>query len=147
MKVITKNIKFERRLPAVAVIFNDKGEVLLSQRFGKEENWHLKWQFPGGGIEFGENPKDTAIRETMEEVGIRINVLSNYPIVFNHKVDKTKTDYICFAYPAKYVGGKIDTGKDDSTSDAKWFRFEDINFENCLPLTKELIDEARKFLN
>ncbi|MCX6778034.1 MAG: NUDIX hydrolase [Candidatus Micrarchaeota archaeon] len=30
------------------------------------------WEFPGGGVEFGENPGDAAIRECKEETGIEV---------------------------------------------------------------------------
>lgn len=33
---------------------------------------HGLWTFPGGGIKRGETPRDAAIRESMEEVGIRL---------------------------------------------------------------------------
>ena len=141
-----KKIKFTRKIPSGAIIFNDRSEVLLSQRVSKNSDWHGKWQFPGGTIEFGEDPKDTAIRETMEEVGIKIKLLSQFPIVMNFKDDKRNEDFICIAYPAKYLKGNINTRKDPATSDAKWFKYENINFKKCLPFTEEMINIAKKFI-
>lgn len=48
------------------VVFNSKGEVLLGERL----NFRGSWQFPQGGIDEGENPKEAVERELFEEVGI-----------------------------------------------------------------------------
>ena len=48
----------------------DTGRVLLLRR----GNWPAlgKWTFPGGYVDFGENAAEAAIRETREEVGMRV---------------------------------------------------------------------------
>ncbi len=33
------------------------------------------WEFPGGGVEFGEHPEKSSIRETMEETGLKASNL------------------------------------------------------------------------
>jgi len=52
---------------AVAIITSDLG-VLIGRR--REEN--PPWTFPGGKIEPGEPPEDAAVRETLEEAGLRV---------------------------------------------------------------------------
>lgn len=48
----------------------DGGRVLLLRR-GIEPAVG-KWTFPGGYVDFGENSADAAVRETREEVGMRV---------------------------------------------------------------------------
>lgn len=55
------------RLCAAAVVFNKEGKVLLGNRIDTTDK---AWQFPQGGIEKGETPKDAAKRELFEETGI-----------------------------------------------------------------------------
>jgi 8-oxo-dGTP diphosphatase len=51
-----------------ALILND-GKILVCQRT-KHQTMPLKWEFPGGKIEEGEQPQDALRRELEEELGI-----------------------------------------------------------------------------
>lgn len=134
-------------MPVLAVIFNDKREILLTQRHSpKRMHLHRKWQFPGGGIEFGEHPRDTAIRETKEEVGIDIELLANHPIVYTHVFHAEPVQILMLAYPARYISGEINTKHDRQTMDAQWFAYEAIDWQQTMPDTKEVIDEAREII-
>ncbi|WP_376789565.1 NUDIX hydrolase [Thermoflexus sp.] len=50
-----------------AVIFNERGEILLQRR---EDNG--EWGLPGGIMEIGERIDQTLIREVMEETGLQV---------------------------------------------------------------------------
>jgi 8-oxo-dGTP diphosphatase len=59
----------EHRLSSVAVILeNPIGQVLIVKAHYKPY-----WSFPGGVIDKGETPKQAAIREVAEEVGLHIS--------------------------------------------------------------------------
>jgi 8-oxo-dGTP diphosphatase len=55
-----------------ALIFKD-GRVLVCQRT-KHQTMPLKWEFPGGKIEDGEQPRDALRRELDEELGITAQI-------------------------------------------------------------------------
>ena len=56
-----------------AAILWRSGEVLLARRTGPE--WLAgKWEFPGGKIEPGEDPRACLTRELAEELGIQVEV-------------------------------------------------------------------------
>ncbi|WP_437967201.1 8-oxo-dGTP diphosphatase MutT [Sorangium sp. So ce260] len=59
-------------LVAAAVII-ERGRVLLTQR---KAGAHLEgaWEFPGGKVEAGEDPRDALVRELREEIGVEARV-------------------------------------------------------------------------
>jgi 8-oxo-dGTP diphosphatase len=57
----------------VAALIVRDGKVLACQRT-RHQPMPLKWEFPGGKIEEGEQPRDAMRRELEEELGILANV-------------------------------------------------------------------------
>jgi 8-oxo-dGTP diphosphatase len=53
----------------VAALIVKDGKILVCQRT-KHQTMPLKWEFPGGKIEEGEQPRDALHRELEEELGI-----------------------------------------------------------------------------
>src|SRR5215475_15858085 len=53
----------------VAALILRDGKILVCQRT-KHQTMPLKWEFPGGKIEEGEQPQDALRRELEEELGI-----------------------------------------------------------------------------
>lgn len=53
----------------VAALIMLKGKILVCQRT-RHQTMPLKWEFPGGKIETGEQPRDALRRELEEELGI-----------------------------------------------------------------------------
>jgi len=132
---------------AIAIIFNDKNQVLLTERHDPKQPFaHKKWQFPGGKVELGETAQEAALREILEETGLIIELLSEDAIRFDHGYDEANYTVRLFGFPAKYVAGDLDISKEEETSDAKWFNYEEIPFDNVLPFTKELIDQSIQYL-
>ena len=53
----------------VAAVIEKQGQILVCQR--KRGSRHgLKWEFPGGKVEAGEEPRDALARELREELAI-----------------------------------------------------------------------------
>ena len=64
------------RVSVKALILNDKKQFLLA----KEPD--DSWDFPGGGLEFGESVEDTIKRELKEELGLSVTTISKKPEFF-----------------------------------------------------------------
>ncbi|GIF74732.1 NUDIX domain-containing protein [Asanoa siamensis] len=54
---------------ANVVVVNEAGDLLLIRR-SDNENWAL----PGGAMDLGESLPDTAVRETLEETGVHVEI-------------------------------------------------------------------------
>jgi len=57
----------------VAALIAKDGKLLVCQRT-RHQTMPLKWEFPGGKIEEGEQPRDALRRELEEELGILATV-------------------------------------------------------------------------
>ena len=55
------------------MIFYD-GRILLLQK--KDQEGLRPWEFPGGGLQFGETFEEAARREVREETGVEVDILS-----------------------------------------------------------------------
>lgn len=95
----------ERRVSSAAMILeNSAGQVLIVKA-----NYKSYWTFPGGIVDHGETPKEAAIRETVEEVGITVDpdsvqfvavvdrkssVAQTYQFIFKAPLTKTMIEHI-----------------------------------------------------
>jgi 8-oxo-dGTP diphosphatase len=57
----------------VAALIVQGGKLLVCQRT-RHQTMPLKWEFPGGKIEEGEQPRDALRRELDEELGIQATI-------------------------------------------------------------------------
>jgi 8-oxo-dGTP diphosphatase len=57
----------------VAALIFKNGQILVCQRT-RHQTMPLKWEFPGGKIEEGEQPRDALRRELNEELGIEATI-------------------------------------------------------------------------
>jgi len=71
---------------AGCVILDDKGKVLLLHR---NTPARVQWETPGGKIDSGETPKECAIREIKEELGVNVKIIKQ----LGHK-DFVEDDYV-----------------------------------------------------
>jgi 8-oxo-dGTP diphosphatase len=86
---------------AATIVINEQGELLLIKGPGRG------WEMPGGQVEEGESLKEAAIRETMEESGIEVEVTKFCGIFQNVGQSICNTLFL-----AKPVGGTPTTSSE-----------------------------------
>lgn len=79
---------------SAAVVIRER-RVLLSQRKG---GTHLEgaWEFPGGKVEPGEDPKAALVRELQEELGVDADVGDVVCVTFHRYEDADKAVLLLF---------------------------------------------------
>lgn len=73
-----------QELNSYLVLFNGDRLLLLKRPEGY-------WEFPGGSVDFGEEPQDAAIREALEETGLTAKSVS-FVTVTSAKYKKGEDD-------------------------------------------------------
>ena len=64
--------------PIAIAVVQCAGRFLIGPR-GEGQSLSGLWEFPGGKIEAGESPAEAAVRECLEETGLRIEAIGEYP--------------------------------------------------------------------
>ncbi|MFF0016889.1 NUDIX hydrolase [Streptomyces sp. NPDC005374] len=110
------------RVAAYAVCVRD-GQVLLARWVNDGQP---EWTLPGGGMEHGEDPYDTVLREVEEETGYRVEVTGLLGVrsvrfqtrhSFGRTVDR---HHVGLMYEARVTGGELRFEVGGSTDMAEW---------------------------
>ena len=90
------------RLVSKVMVQNQKGEVLM----GKIERGHFTghWTLPGGYIDHDEHPAIGCVRETLEEMGIVIELNDEAPIVTQRIFTNEGISFVSFTYQSHWDG-------------------------------------------
>ena len=79
-----------RERAATVLWCREEGKVLLMHRWKNGEEY---WVIPGGGVEEGETYPQTAVRETMEEVGVQISEEDLHPLCYHEDENIREWNY------------------------------------------------------
>lgn len=114
----------------VGVIIKKEGKVLLQLRKGAHGEG--TWSFPGGHMEYGETPEQTAEREAKEETNVQIKSAKLVGVT-NDIMHSEKKHYVTFFVEAEYAGGEVKIN-DSSVSEIKWFSLNELPQPLFLPV-------------
>lgn len=87
-------------IPVVCAVIEREGRVLVAQR-PPDKLMPLKWEFPGGKVEPGEDPAAAIVREIREELGCAVTVTGALtPFVHDYRtVVITMIPFVCTLSP------------------------------------------------
>lgn len=132
-------IRDEAGLPA-----GKAGKILLQKRVDSlNPEADGKWEFPGGVVEFGEDPKDAVARECQEEIGCKIKIIRLLPFLHAkvwHRTDGQKAQVFVSCFEAEIEEGIPRPGDLSEVSEVKWFIKEEIASLDTLPGTNKFIE-------
>lgn len=124
----------------VYLILLDKTKILLSRRF--KTGWmDGKYSLISGHINGNESISQAIIRETEEEVGIKIHKRDLVPAIALHR--KSGGEYADFFFIAKKWKGNPKIMEPDKCDDLKWCDMDKLP-ENILPHVRLAIENYKK---
>lgn len=133
----TKNNKIWDQ-PRGAVIIIRDNKILLMERFKYGQHYFL---IPGGTMEKDETPLQTAIRETIEETGLKFEVKSTEPIKI---LNNTREEYYFWG---ENISGEPELGTEENNRNSEnniyklaWKDLTELNNINFIP------EELKKYL-
>ena len=127
----------KREFSAGGIVFNDKGQVLLTQH-----SQNKNWSFPKGWIEKGQTIEEAALREVKEEGGVVAEIISK--IGYNkyvYTLDGEKIFKIVTYFLMKYLSGDP-KDHDWEVSEAGWFVPEDALKQLTFSQDKQLLKKG-----
>ncbi len=95
-------------------IIEDGESILLVQR--ARLPFQEKWNLPAGYVEYDEPPSEAAIRETLEETGLEVEISELAGVYFF--ADDPRGNGVLIVYRCEVVGGKM-----RSTEEGKQIRY------------------------
>jgi 8-oxo-dGTP pyrophosphatase MutT (NUDIX family) len=129
---------------ARAIIIRDNCIALIK----RQRDGHIYYVIPGGGMEPGETPEQTAIRESLEELGLSI------------EIDRLLAEVTFYGkkqyyFLARVTGGKFGTGNgpemlgkyppERGTYTPMWIPLRSVEYINLFPPSiAELVNQAAR---
>ena len=105
---------------AGTVVRDKDGRYLMVKE--KRADIYGLWNIPAGHQDKEESLQQAAIRETYEEVGLKVELITHEPIYIGKTGNK---NHIFHAFPARIIGGELNIPKDEII-EVKWLVFSDI---------------------
>jgi 8-oxo-dGTP diphosphatase len=113
-------------VPAVIAVLVHEGQALLVRRANPPDAG--LWGFPGGKIDYGETVKASALRELLEETGVRAEaqeILTTLDILVRSGDGALQQHYILIAVRCRWLSGLPLAG--DDALEARWFPISDLH--------------------
>lgn len=136
----------------VGVYIVNQGAVLLRvhEKYGM-------WLVPGGHIELDEEPSEAAVREALEETGLRVHLVGDCPDVTQgrqndfrslvpprflniHRVGDMGHRHVDLVYFATTDSRNLQPAENESVTEMHWFSREDLDSPDF-----ELVDSVRHY--
>ncbi len=108
-----------------ALIIDDTGRLFLSRRGPQARNERGLWEFPGGGVEFGETLADALKREIREEYGIEIVVGALLDVV-DHILPEEGQHWVSPTFLCRIAAGEPHILEPEKCAGIGWFAVDAV---------------------
>lgn len=127
-----------------AVIVNGEGKIFLARRGREARNERHKWEFPGGGVEFGERLEEALVREVMEEYGFEIEVEALLDVV-NHIIPDEKQHWVSPTFLCRFKRGTPQIREPLKCEGIGWFDIDQIPEDLLTSASRKSLGSLKTF--
>ena len=124
----------KRQLVVTAAVIERDGSFLIAQR-SPDKHMGLKWEFPGGKLEWGEDPRAGLAREIREELAIEIDVGDVLDVVA-HVYDELQV--VLLVYACTYRNGAVQRM---DVHDVRWVSRQELRGYDMAPADWPIVDK------
>jgi len=117
-------------------------ELLMIKRGKDPREWEGMWAFPGGFVDYGEDPEDAVVRELLEETG----VVGKHPLsltILGKPGRDPRKHCVGLFYLVEVDSESEPVGGDDAV-DAQWVPINQLTPENVAGDHSEVIELLRE---
>ena len=123
--------KTKKTIHVVAAILIQDGRLLATQRgYGPWKDW---WEFPGGKVEQGEEPREALRREMQEELAVDIEAGK---LVASVEYDYPDFHLSMLCFRCRVVAGRLTLLEHEA---ARWLSQKELDAVRWLPADVEVI--------
>jgi len=127
----TKNARI--RFGCSVIIPDEQGRILLQKRTDGDF-----WSLPAGGMDAGETPTQTAIREVREETGLEVELirflgLYSDPELCTIYPDGNRVQLVGASFLGRVIGGQL-IESNEETAELRWFGPDELP-DNLTPVS------------
>ena len=140
-------MKYKQITVGLGILVNSEHKILISLRNDPDHpNAHMKWELPGGSVEFGETVEESVVREMKEELGVSVELL-DYPVllgssVWNH--GHLQVHVLLIGLLCKTADGVVRNHAE--VADVRWINADEIDHFDHLPVCDVFVKKAQKLL-
>ena len=132
-----RRVLYKNPAVGVAVIVMDADKVLLGRR--SRGAYQRMWCIPCGYVEWGEDVRDAARREFLEETGLHVELGEVFTVHSNFHNPEALTVGIWFT--GRVVGGQLQAADDLDKVD--YFSLDALPSEIAFPTDRLVLEELR----
>ena len=125
-----------KKIPVVAAVIRREGKILATQRgYGPQKDG---WEFPGGKVESGEDPREARVREIREE--LRVDIVPGAEIgVVEHEYPNISIRMQCFWAEIR-EGSPVLTEHENT----KWISSDELEQVDWLPADRKILPRIKE---
>ncbi|NMB48386.1 NUDIX domain-containing protein [Candidatus Kuenenbacteria bacterium] len=126
-----------------AVIVNPEGKIFLNKRGLKARNGAGKWDFPGGGVRFGERVEDALAREIKEEFDLIIEAVELLNVC-NHIIPDEGQHWVSPTFLCRVKSGEAKICELEKCEAIDWLGLEEIENLRLTETTKQDLEAIKE---